>query len=105
MFKILELKNADTAVPAEVSWAAPRTWKSSQYLAVASQNLTRPCVTGADPAMTVAVSVTTVPDATDVAALPPLVMANVVVVAVCAKAGRHTVAQRSRHLTTLPRLD
>jgi hypothetical protein len=37
--------------------------------------------------MTVAVSVTTVPEETEVAALPPLVTASVVVVAVCAEAG------------------
>jgi hypothetical protein len=59
---------------------------SSQYVAAASQNFTSPGVTGVDPASTVAVSVTTAPDATVVTTLVPDVIASVVVVAVCATA-------------------
>jgi hypothetical protein len=51
-----------------------------QYFAVASQKFTCPTVTAAPPAVTVAVSVTTVFDVTDVTALPPLVTASVVAV-------------------------
>jgi hypothetical protein len=49
-------------------------------LAVASQKLTWPGVTGVLPAITVAVRVTTLPGATVVTAFPPEVAASVVVV-------------------------
>jgi len=57
-----------------------------------------PLVTGVAPAFTVAVKVicageTTVPP--EATAAPPLVMVSVVVVAVCAKAGRASVATAS----------
>ena len=61
-------------------------WMSSQWAAVAPQNATCPVVTGAVPAATVAVSVTTVPDATVVTALPLLVTVSDVVVAEAARA-------------------
>src|ERR1039458_4441614 len=54
---------------------------SEQAFAVASQKFTCPGVTGAPPALTVAVSVITVPGATTVTATPPAVTASVVVVA------------------------
>src|SRR6185437_14977414 len=69
------------AVPALVNCAAPRTWISVQNAAAASQNFTCPVVTGAAPALTVAVRVTTLPGATVVTALPPDVTARAVVVA------------------------
>jgi hypothetical protein len=69
-----------TAVPVLVNWAEPRIWMSSQYFAVASQKLTRPVVTGVVPAVTAAVRVTTVPEATVETALPFEVMVSVVVV-------------------------
>jgi hypothetical protein len=62
---------------------------SVQWAAVSSQKLTVPGFTAVEPATTVAVSVTTDPDATVVTALPPLVTVSVVVVAVCANAGQH----------------
>ena len=67
-----------TAVPAEVSCPLPITAWFSQYVAVASQNVTVPAVT-AEPFDTAPVSVTTVPDVTD-----ELDNVNVVVVAVAA---------------------
>jgi hypothetical protein len=52
-----------------------------QYVAVASQNFTCPVVTAAPPAVTVAVSVTTVWAGTVVTGAPPAVTASAVVVA------------------------
>ena len=49
-------------------------------LAVASQKFTWPTVTGVDPARTVAVSVTTLPDATVVTERPPAAIASAVTV-------------------------
>jgi hypothetical protein len=65
---------------------------SVQYSAVASQKFTSPVVTGVVPAITVAVSVTTAPDATVVTALPLLFTASVVVVAVPANADKLVAA-------------
>ncbi len=74
--------NLYVAVPAGVSWAVASKWESVQLTAVASQNWTCPVNTP-----TVAVRVTTVPDATRVTVVPLLMMASVVVVAVaCAEA-------------------
>src|ERR1700678_977907 len=53
---------------------------SVQNLAVASQKLTWPGVTGVLPAITVAVRVTTLPGATVVTAFPPEVTDSVVIV-------------------------
>jgi S-adenosylmethionine/arginine decarboxylase-like enzyme len=50
---------------------------SVQYLAAASQKFTCPGVTGVVPVVTVAVSVTTLPEATVVMTLPPEVTASV----------------------------
>jgi hypothetical protein len=68
-----------------VTCADPRRCASRQYVAVASQKLTRPGTTD-PPALTVAVSVTVVPLATLFAAEPPTVTASVVVVAVATNA-------------------
>ena len=68
------------AIPALVSCVVASRAESSQYFAVASQNLTWPGFTGVDPETTVAVSVTTVPAVTDDMSEPPLVIANDVVV-------------------------
>ncbi len=69
-------------------------WMSSQYFAEASQKLTLPVVTGVVPAVTVAVRVTTVPEATVDTALPLDVMVRVVVVgAAVATAGDGAVAR------------
>jgi hypothetical protein len=69
---------------------------SSQWAAVASQNFTCPGETGVVPAVTVAVSVTTVPMGTVVTAPPPLVIVSVVVVAVCASAGEPSPTRQPR---------
>jgi hypothetical protein len=62
--------------------AVPSSAESSQYFAEASQNFTCPGFTGVEPETTVAVSVTTVPAATEVTSLPPaFVTVSVVVVA------------------------
>src|SRR5579862_3012890 len=55
---------------------------SVQCPAVASQNFTCPTVTAVPPDTTVAVRVTTVPDATLVTLVPPDVTAKIVMVAV-----------------------
>jgi hypothetical protein len=52
---------------------------SVQYAAVASQKFTWPVVTGALPEVTVAVSVTAVPEITDVTAVPRELTLRVVV--------------------------
>src|SRR5271163_1292948 len=76
------------ALPLAVSCAVPITASPLQVvLMVASQKLTVPGVTAAPAEVTVAVSVTAVPDATDVTAAPALVTASVVVVAALARAG------------------
>ena len=64
---------------------------SVQYFAVASQKFTCPVVTAVDPAVTVAVSVTTVPEVTVVTGPDAEVTTSVVVVdaLVCAAAGFH----------------
>lgn len=59
---------------------------SVQYAVVASQKFNCPGVTGEDPAVTVAVRVTTAPWDTEVTSLPPLVTVIVTVVAEPAKA-------------------
>src|SRR5580704_10981245 len=58
----------------------PNRWMSVQNLAVASQKLTWPGVTGVPPVMTVAVRVTTLPCATVVTTFPPEVTDSVVIV-------------------------
>src|ERR1035438_4004415 len=73
--------NLNTALPELVSCAKPRRWMSVQNFAVALQKLIWPLVTGTVPARTVAVSVTTPPEATDVTALPFEVTVSVAVVA------------------------
>jgi len=72
------------AVPELVSCAVPTIWMSSQYVAVASQNFTRPGVTLPAPAVTVAVNVTTVPAETVVTGLVPSVIVSTVPVTVFA---------------------
>jgi hypothetical protein len=64
---------------------------SVQYVTVASQKFTCPIVSAVVPALTDAVSDTTLPEATVVTELPPEVTARLVVVAVlvCAEATRH----------------
>ena len=56
-----QLESAD---PALVNCAAPRRWISVHDLALASQKLTCPVVTGSPPALTEAVSRTGVPELT-----------------------------------------
>jgi hypothetical protein len=73
--------NLKMAVPAFVSCAVPSRWTSVQDFAVASQKFTWPTVTGVLPAVTAAVSATTLPEAIVVTALPPEVTVRVVVVA------------------------
>ena len=68
---------------------------SVQYVAAASQNFTCPIVAGVVPANTVAVNVTTLPDATVVTAPPPDVTARVVVVAAGAAQARTAPPQRA----------
>ena len=68
------------AVPEFVSCAEPYRWISVQWLAVASQNSTRPGVTGVNPDITVAVSVIVEPALADVTTSAPFVNASVVVV-------------------------
>jgi hypothetical protein len=70
--------NFRTAVPALVNCAVPRRWISSQYVAAASQNFTLPAVNAVSPALTAAVSVTMVFDATDVTGVPDAVTFRVV---------------------------
>ena len=64
---------------------------SRQYAAVASQKFTCPVVNDVVPDVTVAVSVTTVPDVTVVTGLPAAVIASLIAVdaLVCAAAGFH----------------
>jgi hypothetical protein len=62
--------NGRLAVPALVNWALPTRWIGPQYFAVASQKFTCP-VRAVDSPLTVAVSMTTVPDATEVTGVPP----------------------------------
>ena len=90
--------NFMVAVPPVVNCAVPRIWMSVQYAAVASQNFTSPGVTGVVPASTVAVRVTTLPEATVVTPAPPEVTDSVVlvvVVVVAAKAGN--ASRKSEH--------
>ena len=68
---------------------------SVQDFAVASQKFTCPTVTAVPAAVTVAVSVTTLPDVTIVTALPPDVTAIVVVVAPGAAHARSAPPQRA----------
>jgi hypothetical protein len=70
---------------------------SSQYVAVASQKFTRPGVTGVEPATTVAVSVTTAPEATVVTALPPDVTPRVVVVGAELATACGALPSRAKH--------
>ena len=80
---------------------------SVQYVAVASQKFTCPAVNEVVPAVTVAVSVTTVPDVTVVTWLPAAVTASVIAVdaPVCAAAGFHgphsATANAPHHATNL----
>jgi len=71
--------NRSTAVPALVNCRIPSRWISPQDAPVASQKSTWPMRTGSEPAATVAVSVTTVPDTT-VAPEPPEDKARLVLV-------------------------
>jgi hypothetical protein len=68
---------------------------SVQYVAAASQNFTCPIVTGVIPAITDAVNVTTLPDATVVTVVPADVTASVVVVAAGAAQARTAPPQRA----------
>lgn len=89
--------NCITAVPAWVSCAVPSRWAASQKVAVASQKFTWPVVRGFDPAVTVAVAVTSVPEATVVTGLLADVRDRLVVEAVCAAltfTGSATIAIR-----------
>jgi hypothetical protein len=76
---------------------------SVQYVAAASQKVTCPMVTGVVPAVTVAVSVTTLPEEIVVTALPAEVTPRVVVVttelAAAGSAANSNVANRT---CTLP---
>jgi hypothetical protein len=77
-------RSLTTAVPALVSCAVPSRWISVQYFAEASQKLTCPTVTLLEPATTAAVSVTTLPEATDPPdriVIPPETTVNDVLVA------------------------
>jgi hypothetical protein len=74
------------AVPAELSCAAPTTPELVHESTFASQKITTPGITGAPPAVTVAVKETIVPEGTLVTALPPAAMASIVAVAVAAAA-------------------
>jgi hypothetical protein len=69
---------------------------SRQWAAAASQKSTCPGVTGVVPAITVAVSVITLPDETVVTALPPLVMASVTVVAGRAETGMQAARSQTK---------
>ena len=78
--------NLKTAVPALgpdwITCAVPSRWISVQYVAEASQKLTRPVVTVVEPEITAAVSVTSLPADTDPPAATvwlPEVMVKVVV--------------------------
>src|SRR5271170_5674869 len=83
------------ALPLAVSRAVPITASPLQVvLMVASQKVTVPGVTAVPAEVTAAVSVTAVPEATDVTAAPALVTANVVVVAAAAKADPPSAAAR-----------
>jgi hypothetical protein len=76
--------NLRMAVPVLVSCAVPSRWMPAQDVAEASQKLTGPIFSLVVPASTAAVSVISLPDATEppeAIALPPEVMAKVVVVA------------------------
>jgi hypothetical protein len=86
----------NVAVPLLVNCAVKRRWISVQDLAKESQKFTWPGVTGADPAMTVAVSVTTLPDETVVTALPPLLTASTVVVVGMARTGQLAASSHPR---------
>jgi hypothetical protein len=67
------------AVPALVNCAVPSRWMSVQYVTVASQKFTVPFVTAVAPDVTVAVSVTILPESTEVTGPPPEVTASAVV--------------------------
>ena len=66
--------------PAVVNCVVASRAEFSQYFAVATQNFTWPGCTEVAPGITVAVSVTTVPAATDVTSLPALVTVSDMVV-------------------------
>ena len=80
---------------------------SMQYAAVASQKFTCPVVNDVVPAVTVAVSVTTVPDVTVVTGPPAALIVSVIAVdaLVCAAAGFHgpnsATANVPHHATNL----
>src|ERR1017187_1875392 len=80
----MEGTNLNMAVPLLVSCAVPRRWMSVQYVADASQKFTCPVFTDTPPLTTVAVSVNSIPEETDVTTLPPEVTVNVVDVDSCA---------------------
>ena len=69
------------AVPPLATCAVPSTWISVQKLAEASQNVTCPGVTAPPPEVTVAFSVTTVPEEMDDTVSPPEVTVKAVFVA------------------------
>jgi hypothetical protein len=71
---------------------------SVQYVAAASQKVTCPMVTGVVPAVTVAVSVTTLPEEIVVTALP----AEVVVTTELAAAGSAANSNVANRTCTLP---
>jgi hypothetical protein len=87
--------NFSTAVPVLVNCLVPRRWMSVQCAADASQKFTCPVVTAVVPVFTVAVSVTTLLDATVVTVLPPDATARVVVVAAGAAQARTVPPQRA----------
>jgi hypothetical protein len=70
--------NVHDAVPVLVNWLVPRRCMSVQYVAEASQKLTAPDVTVKPLAVTVAVSITGLPETAVVTGLPPEVAASVV---------------------------
>src|SRR3984893_19303988 len=90
-------RKCGVAVPALVDWGVPRIWVSVQDFAVASQKLIFPGATGVLPVMTVAVSVTTVPDVTVATAFPAEVTDNIVVVV----AGAAHAGSRPTHPTNI----
>ena len=78
-----------------------------QYVAVASQKFTCPCLMSVDPADTEAVNAIIVPELMDVTGLPPAVSASDVVVPDWDDAGKHmaiTTHNKSEKLSTLIRL-
>src|SRR3984893_3581591 len=90
-------RKCSVAVPALDNCVESRRWMSVQEFAVASQKLICPGATGVLPVMTVAVSVTTVPDVTVAAAFPAEVTDSIVVVV----AGAAHAGSRPTHPTNI----